>query len=210
MIMSGTLSNISQRLHEVNMLLSTCEQGSLSFGQALLLSLFYRDFSETNTVVEEAESLAEKDADQLLKFSSSLFSESGTYLSLDRKPLQAVDFETLFEEYLKPFELRYEEAKAAATELWRKYSALSNRLDFLPLDSEEYMKLSDECDAKKAEYDTAHAQTDHLYNEWQQERDRYFCVYCFKPMFIDVLVERLHGIAGSILSDINRMKEGKP
>ena len=217
MIMSGTLSNISQRLHEVNMLLSTCEQGSLSFGQALLLSLFYRDFSETNTVVEEAESLAEKDADQLLKFSSSLFSESGTYLSLDRKPLQvdrkplqAVDFETLFEEYLKPFELRYEEAKAAATELWRKYSALSNRLDFLPLDSEEYMKLSDECDAKKAEYDTAHAQTDHLYNEWQQERDRYFCVYCFKPMFLDVLVERLHGIAGSILSDINRMKEGKP
>ena len=139
MIMSGTLSNISQRLHEVNMLLSTCEQDSLSFGQALLLSLFYRDFSETNTVVEEAESLAEKDADQLLKFSSSLFSESGTYLSLDRKPLQAVDFETLFEEYLKPFELRYEEAKAAATELWRKYSALSNRLDFLPLDSEEYM-----------------------------------------------------------------------
>ena len=205
MIMSGTLSNISQRLHEVNMLLSTCEQGSLSFGQALLLSLFYRDFSETNTVVEEAESLAEKDADQLLKFSSSLFSESGTYLSLDRKPLQAVDFETLFEEYLKPFELRYEEAKAAATELWRKYSALSNRLDFLPLDSEEYMKLSDECDAQKAEYDTAPGQ-----NEWQQERDRYFCVYCFKPMFLDVLVERLHGIAGSILSDINRMKEGKP
>lgn len=121
-----------------------------------------------------------------------------------------MDFETLFEEYLKPFELRYEEAKAAATELWRKYSALSNRLDFLPLDSEEYMKLSDECDAQKAEYDTAHAQTDHLYNEWQQERDRYFCVYCFKPMFLDVLVERLHGIAGSILSDINRMKEGKP
>ena len=72
------------------------------------------------------------------------------------------------------------------------------------------MKLSDECDAKKAEYDTAHAQTDHLYNKWQQERDRYFCVYCFKPMFFDVLVERLHGIAGSILSDINRMKEDKP
>ena len=210
MIMSGTLSNISPRLHEVNVLLSTCGQGSLSFGQALLLSLFYRDFSDTNIVVEEAESLAEKDAEQLLKFSSSLFSESETYLSLDRTPLQAVDFEALFEEHLKPFELRYEEAKTAATELWRKYSALNNRLDFLPLDSEEYMKLSAECDAKKAEYDTAHAQTDHLYNEWQQERDRYFCVYCFKPMFLDVLVEHLHGIAGSILSDINRMKEDKP
>ena len=141
MIMSGTLSNISQRLHEVNMLLSTCEQGAFSFAQALLLSLFYRDFCDTNTVVEEAETLAEKDAEQLLKFSSALFSESETYLSLDKTSLQSVNFEALFEEYLKPFELRYEEAKAASTELWRKYSALNNRLDFLPLDSEEYMKL---------------------------------------------------------------------
>ena len=155
MNMSCTLSNISQRLHEVNMLLSTCEQGAFFFAQALLLSLFYRDFCDTNTVVEEAESLAEKDAEQLLKFSSALFSESETYLSLDKTSLQAVNFEALFEEYLKPFELRYEEAKAASTELWRKYSALNNRLDFLPLDSEEYMKLSVECDAKKAEYDTA-------------------------------------------------------
>lgn len=29
-------------------------------------------------------------------------------------------------------------------------------------------------------------------------------------MFLDVLVERLQGIAGSIISDIGRMKEGKP
>ena len=215
MIMSGTLSNISPRLHEVNVLLSTCGQGSLSFGQALLLSLFYRDFSDTNIVVEEAESLAEKDAEQLLKFSSSLFSESETYLSLDRTPLQAVDFEALFEEHLKPFELRYEEAKAAATELWRKYSALNNRLDFLPLDflpldSEEYNSFDSECRTVKAEYDESHAHTNLLYKEWQQERDLYFCVYCFKPVFLDVLVERLHGIAGSILSDINRMKEDKP
>lgn len=210
MIMSGTLSNISPRLHEVNVLLSTWGQGSLSFGQALLLSLFYRDFSDTNIVVEEAEFLAKRDAEQLLKFSSSLFSESETYLSLDRTPLQAVDFEALFEEHLKPFELRYEVAKAAATGLWRKYSALNNRLDFLPLDTEEYKSINSECSAVKAEYDEVHTRTDILYKEWQQEREKYFFVWCFKPMFLDVLVERLHGIAGSILSDINRMKEDKP
>lgn len=210
MIMSGALSNISPRLHEVNVLLSTCGQGSLSFGQALLLSLFYRDFCDTNTVVEEAESLAEKDAEQLLKFSSALFSESETYLSLDKTSLQVVNFEALFEEHLKPFELRYEEAKAAATELWRKYSALNNRLDFLPLYSEEYNSLDSECRTVKAEYDESHAHTNLLYKEWQQEREKNFCVWCFKPMFLDVLVERLHGIAGSILSDINRMKEDKP
>ena len=64
--------------------------------------------------------------------------------------------------------------------------------------------------AAKVEYDKAHAHVNLLYKEWQQERDRYFCVWCFKPVFLDVLVERLKGIAGSIISDIGRMKEGKP
>lgn len=83
---------------------------------------------------------------------------------------------------------------------------MSNRLDFMPLDSDEYKSLDTLCDAKKSEYDTAHAQTDRLYNEWQQERDRTFCVYCFKTMFLTVLVERLKGISESIISDIRRMK----
>ena len=124
--------------------------------------------------------------------------------------LQTVNFEALFEEYLSPFEHRYEEAKTAATELWREYSAMSNRLDFLPLDSEEYRSLDTECGVAKAKYDQAHAHANLSYKEWQQERDRNFCVWCFKPVFLDVLVERLQGIAGSIISDIRRVKEGNP
>ena len=81
---------------------------------------------------------------------------------------------------------------------------------FLSLDSEEYKSLDAECSAAKAEYDEVHAHANLLYKEWQQERDRYFCVWCFKPVFLDVLVERLKGIAGSIISDIGRMKEGQP
>lgn len=121
-----------------------------------------------------------------------------------------MDFKAVFEEHLKPFKDKYEETKVTATRLWQTYSAMNNRLDFVPLDSEEYMKLSAECDTKKTEYDTAHAQTGHLYKEWQQERDRYFCVYCFRPMFLDVLVERLRGIAESIIADISRVKEDEP
>ncbi len=78
------------------------------------------------------------------------------------------------------------------------------------MDSEEYRSLDTECSAVKAKYDEAHAHVNLLYKEWQQERDLYFCVYCFKPMYLDVLVERLKGIAGSIISDIRRVKEGKP
>ena len=76
------MQQMIQQLHEVNMLLSNCRQGVFSFEQALSLSLFYRDFSDTNMIVEEAESLAEKDAEQLLKLSSALFSESEIYRPL--------------------------------------------------------------------------------------------------------------------------------
>lgn len=204
------IQQITQRLHGVNTLLATCRQGVFSFEEALPLPLFYQDFNDTNLLVKEAVCLVKENPGMLMFFSSSLLSEADKYQSLDRTPLQAVDFEALFEEHLKPFELRYEEAKTAATELWRKYSAKSNRLDFLPLDSDGYSLLDVECSAAKARYDEAHAHANLLYKECQQERDRYFCVYCFKPMFLDVLVERLKGIAGSIISDIKRIQEDEP
>lgn len=204
------IQQIPQRLSEINTLLTACKQEDFSFGQALPLSLFYRDFSDTNSLVGEATDLAKENSGELLQLSSSLISESDKYLSLDKSVLQAVSFKAIFEEHLKPFEHRYEGAKTTATKLWQAYSAMSNRLDFMPLDSEEYTELSAECDTKKSEYDTGHAQTDHLYKEWQQERDRYFCVYCFKPMFLDVLVERLKGVAESIIADISRMRKDKP
>lgn len=94
-------------MHEVNTFLGTRVEGGLSFEQALPPSLFYRDFSDTNRIVGEAEAWAEKDMEQLMYFSSSLLSEAGTYLSLDRSALLSVDFEALFEEHIKPFELRY-------------------------------------------------------------------------------------------------------
>ncbi len=157
------IRQITQRLSEINTLLTDCKQEDFSFEKALPLSLFYRDFSDTNSLVGEVTGLAMENPGELLQLSSSLISESDKYLSLDKSVLQVVDFKAIFEEHLKPFEHRYEETKATATKLWQAYSAISNRLDFMPLDSEEYTRLSAECDAKKAEYDTAHAQTDHLY-----------------------------------------------
>lgn len=201
------IQQITQRLQEINTLLVTCQQESITFEQALLLSLFYKDFNDTNRIVTEATAMFHDDATQLMDISSSLFSEAERFLSLDVAVLQSVDFKNLFEANLRPFELRYEEAKDVATGLWREYSAMSNRLDFLPFDSKDYKSLDPLCDAKKMEYDTAHARVILLYNEIQKERDRTFCVYCFKPMFLSVLVERLKDISESITSDIRRIKE---
>ncbi len=196
----------------MNTLLATYGQGVLSFEQALPPSLFYQDFNDTNLLVKEAACLVKGEPRTTSGglFSSSLLSETNKYLSLDRTPLQTVNFEALFEEYLSPFEHRYEEAKTAATELWREYSAMSNRLISCLWIRKNTGRSDTECGVAKAKYDQAHAHANLSYKEWQQERDRNFCVWCFKPVFLDVLVERLQGIAGSIISDIRRVKEGNP
>ena len=205
------MTDISQRLQEVNdTLTASCGQKELSFDEALCLSLFYRDFKDTNALVEEAETLAVKDAARLHGLALSMLSETGRYLSLDKFAVLGTDYETLFESHLKPFEERFNEAKAVATRLWRTYSDKSNRLDYLPMDSEEYESQEKECDKAKEEYDRVHMMADLLYKEWTRERDRCFCVWCFKPLFMDVLVSRLRGIAESIIKDLERMKEDKP
>lgn len=204
------MTDISQRLQEVNdTLTASCGQKELSFDEALCLSLFYRDFKDTNALVEEAESLAGKDAARLHGLALSLLSETGRYLSLDKSAVSDTDYEVLFESHLKPFEERFNEAKTVAARLWRVYSEKNNRLDYLPMDSDEYRSLDAECDKAKEEYDRVHAMADLLYKEWMRERDRCFCVWCFKPLFMDVLVSRLRGIAESIVNDLERMKEGK-
>lgn len=201
------IQNILHRLQEVNgTLTASCGQKKLSFDEALCISLFYRDCKDTNVLVEEAESLAGRDAARLHGLAHSLLSESERYLSLDKSAMSNTDYETLFENHLKPFEERFNEAKAVATRLWRVYSEKSNRLDYFLMDSDEYRSLDAECDNTKEEYDRAHAMADLLYKEWTRERDRCFCVWCFKPLFMDVLVSRLRGIAGSIVNDLEEDK----
>ncbi len=179
----------------------------MTFDEAMVLSSFYRDYGETNSLIEAAEKEAEEDADKLLSDTVSLLSEIEKFSAVGVAGIQSVDFERLFEQHVKPFEERYEAAKTASTKLWQEYSAMSNRLDFLSVDSDEYKTLNIECDAKKSAYDTAHEQTNRLYDDWQSERQRCFCVYTFKPLHLDVLVARLKGISESIISDLKRIKE---
>ena len=199
--------DISSRLQSANSVLLSCGNGSLSFDDALTLAAFYRDYSDTNGLIESAEKEVAKDADRLLTDTVSLLSEIEKFSAVGVAGIQSVDFESIFEQHVKPFEVRYEAAKAISTKLWQEYSAISNRLDFLPLDSDEYKALHTECDVKKAEYDTAHSQTNQFYDMWQSERQRCFCVYTFKPLHLEVLVNRLKGISESIIADIKRIKE---
>ncbi len=201
------ISDIRSRLQSVNSILRSCGNGALSFDDALTLATFYRDYSDTNSLIETAEKEAVEDVDKLLSDTVSLLSEIEKFSEVGVANIQSVDFERLFEQYVKPFEERFEAAKAVSTKLWQEYSAMSNRLDFLPLDSDEYKTLNTECDAKKAEYEAAHIKTESAHDKWRAEQQRCFCVYTFKPLHLKILISRLNGISESIISDLKRIKE---
>ena len=201
------IDNITTRLQSVNSILLSCGNGALSFDDAMTLAAFYRDYSYTNSLIESAEKEAAEDAGRLLTDTVSLLSEIEKFSAVGVARIQSVDFESIFEQQVKPFEERYEAAKAISTKLWQEYSAISNRLDFLPLDSYEYKTLNAECDAKKAEYEAAHIKTESTHNEWRAEQQRCFCVYTFKPLHLEILISRLKGISESIIADIKRIKE---
>lgn len=204
------IPEISGRLTKVNHLLKqSAGKETVSFDDAGVLASFYRDFNDTSKLIAEADGLVNRDIDGLSAFALSLFSEVETYLSSDRSRFDIADFEIIFNCHTKPFEKRYKTALEASTALWSEYSAMSNRLDFLPLFSEGYKSLNMECDAKKEEYDTAHAYTDKLYAEWQREASAYFHILYFRMAFMDVLVARLGEIARCIIADISRIKEAR-
>lgn len=67
------IQQITLRLQEVNTLLATCTQDSITFEHALRLSLFYKDFNETKRIVKEAAAMFQDDAERLDEISLFLF-----------------------------------------------------------------------------------------------------------------------------------------
>uniref|UniRef100_UPI003569D204 hypothetical protein n=1 Tax=Bacteroides fragilis TaxID=817 RepID=UPI003569D204 len=164
------ITQITQRLSEINQLLTTGRQSDFSFEKALKISSFFQDYNDTNQLVKEAGILFNENAKRLLENASSLLAEAEYFLSLDTTELQTMDFEKIFTDHINPFKARCNETKVIAK-------------------------------------DNPHTTASRLYNEWQQEEKRCFCIYCFKPIFLKVLVQRLKSIAGSIVSDVNRVGE---
>ncbi len=59
----------------MNSVLASSAESRLTFDEARVLSEFYRDFSETNSIIALVEKEAAKDADRLLFDTVSLLSE---------------------------------------------------------------------------------------------------------------------------------------
>ena len=201
-MMAHLIEEIAGRLQEVNSILASKHDAKeVSFYDASVLACFYHDYKNTNSVIDAAEYLAHHDKDALLAQATNLAQRLREFSALDLTMWQRVDFAAIEQAYDPVHERRWKDAKDKATELWKKYQADSNRLDMMPLDSQEYEQLDAQCEANKQAYETARKQANELYDLYKQEQELRAHVHYFEMQFLELWVAKMSQIAEAIIRD---------
>ncbi len=63
--MTNTITPIIKSLKEVNDIIGTCSDGTMSFEHAKVIARFYYDYQDTNVIIDEAETIAVEDTGRL-------------------------------------------------------------------------------------------------------------------------------------------------
>ena len=198
------LNELVQNLITIN---KSIEGQEMSFENALSIVKLYDEMPEPNNLIDEAEEMAASDIDALEKSVMKLKEESERFLSVGMPMLNEVDFKAIAQNYSHTFYNRYQKAEKELTAYWRDYCQLNNRLDYLDLDSQEYIEAEKRCEEAKAEHDERQKTVRRLYTEYEQANMDSAPVFRFRADFLEAVIVRYHDIASAILADIKRIRE---
>lgn len=201
------IQDLLKHLREVNHILDSYSGGKMPFEQAFMLAQFYYDYQDTNVLIDDAETMAKQDAGRLRVFAVSLKDETATLLNNIRK-LEDVDFNEIANVHSKQYYFRFQEVSEKLNPYWKRYCELNNRLDYLPVGSKEYIETEKECEEAKEEHDKRQIEVKKLYAEYEEERQRSGYVFSLKASHLYALAAKMNGIAGSIISDLDRLEKG--
>ena len=202
----STLNNIS------SLLTKFAQEGDLCFADKLQLAMLCDEMRDTNAIIECAEQEAKTNIRQLEDDAKAMEVETESIsrtIAGNKELFANIDCKAACDAYLHPFESAYNEAMQIATALWQEYTAMSNRLDMMDMQSKEYKTLDADCDAKKAEYDKAHAETESAHAKYDAERRRIAKLYYFDITVAELLVMKIRQIAEAIIKDITRITQAK-
>lgn len=199
------INELVQNLIAIN---NITEGQELSFADALSIVEIYDKMPEPNNLIDEAEEMATYDIDALEKSVIKLKEESWRFLSVGMPMLKEVDFKAIAQNYSCTFYNRYQKAEKELTAYWRDYCQLNNRLDYLDLDSKEYIEAEKLCEEAKAQHDERQKVVRELYTEYEQANIESAPVFRFRADFLEPVIVRYHDIAIAILADIKRIREG--
>ena len=122
----------------------------------------------------------------------------------NQKAFDSIDNGVLFEAHIKPFRDTEKTEADIAAPLWKEDQRLSNRLDYLAGDSDEFKKLEPECDAVKAEYDIHHTKVNELHRLYNDEIKRCSAALSFTLEDLSVLFFYMQRISQTIIDTITK------
>lgn len=199
------INELVQNLIAIN---NITEGQELSFADALSIVEIYDKMPEPNNLIDEAEEMATYDIDALEKSVIKLKEESERFLSVSIPMLKDVDFRAIAQSYSCTFYNRFQKAEKELTTYWKTYCQLNNRLDYLNLDSTEYIETEKRCERAKAEHDERQRVVRELYAEYEQANKDSSHVFRFRADFLGTVISRYRDIATAMLADIKRIRKG--
>lgn len=197
-----TLKELVSRLRNVADICRSTK-ADLSFEEAEVVAQFYHDCQNTNAVIDAAEEMAQCDPVGLKDIMSELAREAQQALKV-LPNIDGIDFNKVGTDYSDRFYDAFNEASKANAPLRKRIYNLNNRLDYLPLDSEDYVECEKELEEAKAELEPRQKEVEAKYAIYEKEHERSADVRWFKPEYLEVLIVKLGQIADAVLADLNR------
>ena len=158
------INELVQNLIAIN---NSIEGQEMSFVNALSIMKLYDEMPEPNNLIDEAEEMAAYDIDALEKSVMKLKEESERFLNVCLPKLNDVDFKDIAQSYSRTYYNWFQEAEKELTPYWKAYCQLNNQLDYLELDSSEYMETEKHCEEAKAEHNERQKVVQRLYSKYE-------------------------------------------
>ena len=209
---SNKIQETTNGLRRVNELLCRyVREQVLSYEEKRELWLFYKEHEDTNSLIDCAVAMADKDLNLLLSNAQQLLKEAEELIGIYKSsvPLfSSFDTKADCNAHLQPFKEAWEEMKEKAHTVWMELQGISNRLDYMPFSDPEFKSLDEKCDNLRAGYDKLHSSVNELFERYRNEQKAQAGLYYFDMEYLYVLTSRLSEIARCIISDIADFREG--
>lgn len=204
--MSNLIEVLAEQLQDVNKIIETrTKVDDVSFKDALVLVHFYDEYNNTNEFIDEAEQRAHDNIGALLVCVTKLQGLIRRLLSLDMSVWNEVNFVSLEQKHLKAYQDKWNRAKEKSTQLWQEYQSLSNRLDMMDFNSEDYRVSDIRCEQTKIDYENAHEETEECYAILKMEEKDCAHVHYFEMQFLLLWAEKMMEITNAIRTDAKRL-----
>lgn len=212
--MENYIQELNADLAETERLMRSFLPTTSGFEELLSLYLLYRKHNHTDAIIEYAEAVIKsgEGMDKLLADAKELERRVTGCQRLyveNRETFDSIDNDALFKAHIRPYREAEQAEMEIATRLWREYSDLSNRLDYLAIDSDEYKDMDEKCDAVKAEYDLHHAKVNGLHEALDNETRRCSAALTFTLEDLSLVFHYMQGISRSIIDTVTGQKGGQ-